>query len=104
MGIRRGSRADAASTFLPPYPGLHLFYTLSTNGTPNSKLGGVVCGDVFILRISDSPKDGKNYYVDIDGGNLHFLKDLWESSLSRDANILKIQNGVGISETTGSRQ
>ena len=59
-------------------PGLHLFYTLSKDGVPNSTLGNVVCGDVFILKISDFPKDGLNNYVDIGNGDvpLFMLEDL----------------------------
>ena len=76
MGIARRSRDDETFTFVSPPPGLHLFYTLSKNGLPNSTLNNVVCGDVFILKISDYLKDGLNYYADIGRGDLDFLEDL----------------------------
>ena len=59
-------------------PGLHLFYTLSKNAMPNSTIGKVVCGDVFLLKVSDFPEDGLHYYVDIGKGDvpLFMLEDL----------------------------
>ena len=46
---------------------MHLLYTLSRNGmSRNPKVENLVCGDVFILKISDSTdEDGLNFYVDV---------------------------------------
>ena len=47
---------------------MHLFYTLSTNGmSRNPKVENLVCGDVFILKVSDSTdENGLKFYVDVE--------------------------------------
>ena len=65
VGIPPRFRSDESSMFRSSPRGVHLFYTLSKNGIPNSTLGNVVCGDVFILKVPNSKKDGLSYYADI---------------------------------------
>ena len=80
VGIPRRFKNDKGFPFkIGSTPsGLHLFYSLSKDGIPNSTISNVVCGDVFILKISDFKKDGLNYYVDIGKGDmqLFMLEDL----------------------------
>ena len=47
---------------------MHLFHTLATNGmSRNSKVENLVCGDVFMLKVSDSTDEyGLNFYVDVE--------------------------------------
>ena len=47
---------------------MHLFYTLSTNGmSRNPKVENLVCGDIFVLKVSDSLDEDKlNFYVDFE--------------------------------------
>ena len=47
---------------------MHLLYTLATNGmSRNAKVDNLVCGDVFILKVSEwTDKDGLNFYMDVE--------------------------------------
>ena len=78
VGVPRRFKDDERFPLRYTPPGLHLFYTLSKNGVPNSTFGNVVCGDVFLLKISDFKKDGLHYYADIGKGDvyLYMLDDL----------------------------
>ena len=47
---------------------MHLLCTLATNGmSRNGKVENLVCGDVFILKVSDgTDEDRLNFYVDVE--------------------------------------
>ena len=85
VGIPPRFQNDESSTFRSQPRGLHLFYTLSKNGIPNSTLGNVVCGDVFILKVPNSTKDGLKYYADIEKKDVDsfVLEDLFEELIAQ---------------------